>query len=259
MHSKVLAALFGLTLVACTGVIDGDVGGEGEGEGSGSGDGSGSGSGSGEETLKPRVEATLDKITLNTELGVTEKVTVTLTSKDGFAGAVTVTPAMEFTGTPGTWTVTADKTSSTLTAGGTDTIIIDVAIPSDSAALTGTLKFDVSNLAPDAPALSSTINVANQYSLSVAAASGAALPHSYIHSSNLLRLRKGAKLIFKNDDSIRHVIHGSGNIPHQDQNDQTQGQPGTSYIVDVTEGDGTWYCHTHNESNVRSYAIQVVE
>ena len=47
-------------------------------------------------------------------------------------------------------------------------------------------------------------------------------------------------------DSLTHVIHGSGGIPHESV---IGGGPGTTYTVTVNSS-GTWYCHTHENSSL---------
>jgi plastocyanin len=156
--------------------------------------------------------------------------------------------------TPSDWTITMSKPMATLTAGGTDSLTIDVAIPTDSAALAGTLKIDAtSGVAP--VALSSTLNVANQYTLVIPPGTGTAIPHAYTNAPNTLRLRMGASIVFDNQDTVPHRIHGDGGLDHEDAGG---GQPGAKYTQTPT-GSATWYCHEHNESNAKTYNIQIVQ
>lgn len=274
MHSKALAALFGLSLVACTGVIDGggpggggdDIGGESCGDGvTQSGEGCDDGnnlSGDGcssscttEQALMPRVMATVDKVTINTELGMTEKLEVTFTSVDGFTGPVNLAATVDYgAGADGAWMVTASKPSVDLVDGGTDSIALDVVIPSDTAALAGTVTLAATS-AVDPVSLSSTVNVANQYTVVIPPGTGAAIPHAYT-GARVIRLRAGATIQWKNEDTVNHRIHGNGAIPHEEPA-PAGGAPGSTYQVTVLEaGSGTWYCHEHNEDNF-SRAVQV--
>ncbi|HSK00889.1 MAG TPA: hypothetical protein VK932_06600, partial [Kofleriaceae bacterium] len=146
-----------------------------------------------------------------------------------------------------------NKPSVDLVAGGSDTINIQVTIPTDSAALAGTVKLDATG-SPEPINLSSTFAVDNQYTVVIPAGVGAGIPHANV-GPNLLRLRAGAKVIFHNLDTITHRIHGDGGIPHEGT---AGGTPGSKYTVTPT-ANATWYCHTHNEANAKTYSVSLVQ
>src|SRR5687767_857259 len=101
MRTHLLIAFCGLSLVACAGQIEGgdddipetcgnnapDVG-EGCDDGNNA-DGDGC-SASCELEPIPRLDLTVDKPTIDTELGTTHMVTVTATAANGFGGSVTI-------------------------------------------------------------------------------------------------------------------------------------------------------------------------
>lgn len=260
MRTSLLAAFIAVTLPACmVGGITG-IGGEDEtvgeggggegGGGGGGGGGEGSGSGSGEIQETPRVDATLDKTTVMTELGKTETVTVTISSMNDFTGPVPITAAVLDGATPVTgWTVTANPASVDLTAGGTATVELTVKIPTDSMALAPKLEVDLGGSAP--MAVESAFNVANKVTINIGAGTGMAAPHAGLPLNQPLRIRAGTMVVFHNGDTIQHVIHASGGIDHENT---ALGMPGTDYMVTPTS-DATWYCHNH-EGSGQSRAIR---
>ncbi len=201
----------------------------------------------------PGVTASIDKQSVTTELGKVETVAVTFTSVDGFAGRVSLASAVQYGTTPGAWVLAQSKPAVDLAAGGSDTITLQVTIPTDSAALAGTLKLDATG-SPEPINLQSAFTVANQYTVVIPAGVGTAIPHANV-GPNLLRLRSGAKVIFHNLDTIAHRIHGDGGIPHEGT---AGGQPGEKYEVTPT-ANATWYCHTHNEANAKTYSVSLVQ
>jgi hypothetical protein len=257
MRSHLLAGFVALLLPAClvgsgdiTGIGDDDGTGNGDGTGGGDGMGGGDGNGSGDGTqTTPRIQGSVDKTAVSTELGKTETVTVTVTSMDGFAGSVNVTPSLLNGTTPVTaagWTVTANPTSVNLTAGGTATVQLSVKIPTDAAALTPTLKVDLAGGAATA-AVDSAFTIAKILTLDIEAGTGTGAPHTKLPAPNApIRIRTGTQLIFHNSDTIQHVIHGDGGIPHENT---ALGGAGTDYKVTVSN-DATWYCHNHEGSGV---------
>jgi hypothetical protein len=244
MRTTLLATLIAMALPACmvgeggiTGLGGDDEAGEG---GGGGGGGDGSGSGSGEIVNTPRVDATVDKTTVMSELGKTETVTVTISSMNDFTGPVPVTAQVLDGATPVTgWTVTATPASVDLTAGGSATVQLTVKIPTDSMALTPKLEIDLGGSAP--MAVESAFNVANKVTINIPAGTGTGAPHAGLPLNQVLRVRAGTMVVFHNGDTIQHVIHASGGIDHENTG---QGMPGSDYMVTPT-GDATWYCHNH--------------
>ncbi len=244
MRTSVLAGLIAIMMPACmVGGITG-IGGEeetgGEGEGGGGGGGGGSGSGSGDIQNTPRVDATVDKTTVMTELNKTENIVVTITSMNDFTGPVSITPTVMDGTTPVTgWTVTPTPASVDLTAGGTATVTLAVMIPSDSMALAPQVKVDLGGTAP--MSVTSSFNVAQKLTINIGAGTGTGSPHTGLPLNQPLKIRAGTMVTFHNGDTIQHVIHASGGIDHENT---ALGMPGTDYAVTPTS-DATWYCHNH--------------
>jgi cysteine-rich repeat protein len=268
MRIHLLAPLLGFSLIACAGQIDGGVGGDDDIEGCGDGirtgdeacddgnniDGDGCSATCTIETV-PRVTSSVDRQTIATELGKTEEITLTLQSVDGFTGPLGITAVVDYGVDPdGAWITAVDRPSVTLAADATEIVTIRVAVPTDTAGLTGSVNIDVTG-APEALTQSAAVTVANQYVLVIPAGTGANIPHANVGPINL-RLRAGAKLIFSNQDTIAHRIHGpGGSFPHEEAGG---GQPGGAYEVSPTQN-ATWYCHTHNEINARVYNVAVTQ
>jgi len=254
MRSTLIAGVFALLLPACivgedgiTGAGGGQSGGgdmSGGGGGGGDGTGGGTGSGSGTQTT-PRVEASVDKATVSTELGKTETLTLTVQSMNGFAGTVTIAPSvMDGTTAVTGWTLTPNPATVTLTDGSSQTVQLSVKVPTDTASLAPSVKVDLTSSAATAT-VSSAFTVAKQVTILIASGTGTGAPHTGLPSTNTpLRIRTGTKLVFHNADGIQHVIHGDGGIPHENT---AAGQPNTDYTVTVSN-DATWYCHDHEGS-----------
>jgi len=242
MRTSLLAGLIAIMMPACmVGGITG-LGGEeetgGGGEGGGGG-GSGSGSGSGEITTTPRVDATIDKTTVMTELGKTENIVVTITSMDGFTGPVPITASVMDGATAVTgWTATATPASVDLSAGGSATVTLAVMIPTDPMALPPQVKGDLGGPAP--MSLASSFNVAQKLTINIDAGTGTGI-HNGLPLNKPIKIRAGTMVTFHNGDNIQHVIHASGGINHENT---ALGMPGTDYAVTPT-ADATWYCHNH--------------
>ena len=251
MRTPLLAGLLALLLPACLMGEISDVGGDDPGMGSGSGDGDGDGDGS-DNVPTPRVTASIDNSAVSTELGKTETLALTITGADGFSGPVSITPSLMEGATAVTdWTVTATPATVDLTENGTATVMLELKIPTDTAALAPTLTLDVSSTA--APTnVTSTFTVANQYTINIPAGAGTGSLHPGLPGVNEpLRLRMGAKVVFHNADTVAHRIHANGGIDHQD-NDLT---PGNDYIATPTDS-ATWYCHSHETPLNRPILVQ---
>jgi len=269
MRTSILtAALLGMFAAACTGTID-DVGGGGDDTGGGpdcgngvmdtgetcddgnttSGDGC-SASCSTEQTANPRVTAAVDKTTVMTELGKTEKITLTLTSVEGFAGDVAVAASLvDGANAPITTLMLTGPTSVALAANGTAPAEYTITVPTDASgtAITGTLKLDVTATGGNSN-LTTAVNVAPIYTFSIAAATGTQVP-MHPATNKTITIRRGTLLRMVNGDTVQHITHGGG-LPHE--NTTTGGQPGDTYEVNTTAiapGMGkTFGCHSHGDA-----------
>lgn len=248
MRSTLLAIVISLTTVACVGTIDGTTPDPGNPPGMGSNPDPGSGS---DPLPTPLVTATFDKPTVQTELFTTEMVTVTVTGSQGFSGNVAINPTLlDAQNNPiTTWTVTATPPSVTLPLNGSMTSIIAVQIPSDSAALAATLKVATQSSAAESTA-TSAFTVQQQLHISMAAGTGTATPHAHPGIPTNLNVKTGTQVIFINDDTIAHRIHGDNGVAHEPDDLA----PGGTYQITMTN-DGQWYCHDHGGDPARQISV----
>lgn len=254
MRSHLVAGFVAVLLPAClvgTGDItdvgdeSGDQSGGGDGDGTGGGDGNGGTGGTGGGTMNtPRVQASVDKTAVSSELGKTETLMVTVQSMNGFAGTVNINASvLDGTTALTGYTLTPSPASVTLEPGSSQQVELKVKIPTDAAALSPSLKVDLGN----GVTTTSAFTIAKQLTINIPAGTGTTSNHLMLPSPNApIRVRAGTKIVFHNADGTNHVIHGNGGIPHENT---ALGQPNTDYVV-TPSGDATWYCHSHEGSAV---------
>src|SRR5690348_6007685 len=137
MARPLVLAFLGLSLVA--GCTVGDTGGPGGGGAPDAGGGTGDAPGGGDDApgAVPRVDVSIDKPTVTTELMTTNMLTVTLTSANGFAGAVSLTASVvDAQGQPlAAWPVTLSAASLTVAANASAQSVATLMIPSENRGL----------------------------------------------------------------------------------------------------------------------------
>jgi plastocyanin len=177
-----------------------------------------------------------------TTLGTQVTFTVTLAST-GFAGPV----ALQVTGAPPSWVVSIGDSTQDLSANGTATTTVTVAIPTNGApAVAGdTLKVEATSTLGTRTAIS-VVTVANEYVVPIVDGAGTGA-HWGALAGTIVQLNVGTRLTIRNDDAAGHNIHTGGTIPgfpHQDTG--TELSRGETYS-NVLSGSGTdsFYCHTH--------------
>jgi len=182
-----------------------------------------------------------------------EVVVVTATSTMGFTGDVAINPTVVDTNGVAIagWTATAMPATLTLADGGSQTAMIQVKIPSDSAALAANIKIDLTSTAAPASA-TSAFTVQKQLHIPIEAGTGTLVPHPHPGLATSINVKTGTSVIFVNNDTIVHRIHGDNGITHE-PNDLAVG--GT--YTQIMTADGQWYCHDH-ESGTQIRNISVV-
>ncbi len=239
--SSLLVGFLGLSLIGCVGVIDGGdpVGGDDDGSGSGSG------SGSDPDPLPvPRLDSTIDKTTVDTELGTTHTFKVNLAASGDFSGAVTVAPtAVDASNVPVPgWTVSVDMATVTLATNGTAVVTGTLVVPTENNGLVGTVKFDVSS-SLGSEALSAAVTVTNQLTLVVTQNGNGQCVYPNAPTG---AVKVGTKVRFLNmgvDNIMIHTNEVAG-INHQDTGGA--GLTTNTAYERTTTGTGTvqWYCHS---------------
>jgi len=188
-------------------------------------------------------------------------VTVSLKGSGGFAGAVGLAASVVDTaGTaiPG-WTVSLDKPSADVAADGTVTAVATLKIPSQSTALAGTVKIDVTPAGLAPTSVTTAVTVANQLSLAMAVGNGTTCGQS---TNPALTVSQGTKVIWKNADPAKritiHIQGGVSGFAHEpDPGMAPAGNPGDTYVqTGAAAGTVTWYCHAPGTDNNR-YTIKV--
>jgi cysteine-rich repeat protein len=204
------------------------------------------------ESATPKVNISVDKPTVMTELKSTSMVTVTLSSAGGFTGDATLTAkAVDGTGATITgWNAVLDKSTITLTDGGTATAVATLTIPSDSRVLTGNLVVDVTSGAGNSQTMTA-VTAAKQITLGVQVAGGDCMYPADV------TIVSGTAVRFFNPNAVNFVIHSSGGngVPHQgpganESPDDPVTEPNTAYTR-TTTGTGAvqWYCHDLGPNN----------
>lgn len=233
----------------------------GEVEGTGTGDdddGSGSNPGSG-SSASPKLEVSVDKPTLSTELLTTNMVTVMLRARGGFAGPVTLAAsAVDAGGAPlPAWSVTLDNATVNMTADGTATAVATVKIPSDRPVLTGAIKVDATSSLGASTAMSN-VTVANQLTFKMALNGGAC---TYpVTSGTITTISQGTKVRWINTDAAARItIHINDNNAIQGfvhEPDPGMAPNGGTYEQTASSATGTvtWYCHAPQD-NVNRFRL----
>jgi len=249
MRTPILAAALGLSLVGCL------VGDSGTASNGGGDDDTGSGSnteGSGSNSNPtPKLDVSVDKPTIATDLFSTNMVTVTLAASGGFSGAVTLAAsAVDGAGAvlPG-WTVTLDRSTVDVAANGTATAVATVKVPSDAVAAQGMVKIDATS-SLGATTKMSTVNVAKQLTVNLTLnGTNCVYPAGMVGT---VRVAQGTKIRWVNGDTTANItIHVTEpritGLAHQ----QGATPPGGAYEETVGAGTGTtdWYCHNRNNPN----------
>ncbi len=283
MRIALLAALLGLSLVGCAGQI-GDAGGGGDdvapspdcGNGAidtgetcddgatTSGDGC---SATCQTEATPRLDISVDKPTISTELMSTNMVTVTLTGSDGFTGAVNLAATLvNATDTPITaWTVALDTSTVTVPIDGTATAVATLTIPSDSKVLTGSLKIAATSSAGVGTFTStSAVTATNQVTINMKLDANGQCIYPAAGTTNLV---VGSNVRWLNteaaDSGNRITIHiNNGDqygVPHQSD---PGSDPGTAYertLTGTPAGTFSWYCHAPGPDVGNTLRLQPVQ
>lgn len=224
------------------------------------------------DPVAPRIDMSVDKTTLSTELLTTQTIVVTLTSVNGFAGAATLTASVvDAANTPlAGWTATLDMTSVNLVADGSATVEVDVKVPTLYSGPTGTVKIDATSTAAPAT-VSSTFNVANQITYRLSVNAGACVyPLEYGKMNSRDRIAVGTKVRWFNEGTTNFEIHITGGdaygFSHQAQGTFGTADPvtemNTAYEQTAMSSSGgaliQWYCHDPDTGTANAGYFEVM-
>ena len=257
-----LAAAMTLPLIGCMIGDTGTPGSAGD-DGTGGNNPGGSnpgGSNPGGSNPTPKVDITLDKSAISTELNTSNPITVTVQGSGDFSGDValagTVVDASDVA-IPG-WTVAFATPTVTLAENGTSTAVATLKVPAKTTGLTGSVKITATSSATmGANVASATVAAMNQvtFTVKVDPATGKCVYPPGIPGSTTT-IAQTTKVRFFNTGTANLVIHfqpGAGQGPgvpitHQGQgpngNADPTTEPNTAYEqMPIGAGTGTWYCH----------------
>jgi plastocyanin len=129
--------------------------------------------------------------------------------------------------------------------------------------LAATLKLDVTSSA-EPVALSSMIDVAAIFTVSYAAGTGGTVANHPMQSGavgNAVTVKRGTKIRFTNNDTARHITHGQGFFPHEDQTNG--GAAGGTYELNTIAAapgqTGQLGCHETNHGGAAGYITFTME
>jgi cysteine-rich repeat protein len=276
MRSLLFASIAALAFPACVQDISGGKPGDDTGGGATCGNGtvesgescddgntaSGDGCSAGcqiESTTAPRVDATLDKASLTTELNKSETFMMSVTSANGFSGTVTIAAAIA-NATSGTADPAVQLTvppTVDLVAGQTTTVPIDLKIASDATGTDLSDKLTLTLTSSAGTAIASSPIVVKALFTVVFADGTNNVPSQHAAEGKNYTVKRGAMIRFTNDDStvVQHIIHGDGTIfPHEQPTgpDTTTQIKGKSYdvkTIGLSPGSvGQLGCHSHNST-----------
>lgn len=271
MRTPLLAGLLAILLPACmAGEISG-VGDDDQGSGSdmGSGGGGGGGDGSGSDVQDtPRVDLSVDKTTVTSDLNVETTITITATSAMGFTGDVTLAVSAEDASAAAItdWTTTLESTTLTLGVDETKTTTVKLSAMGDTAALAGTLKVTATSSAAAADAsVDVTFNPVLVVTFNDDGNGQCVYPVNHA-VNNPWRLSAGRKIrVVNGSPNLGLQVHTNNSIagfPHEN----VVTPPGEGYEKTVTTvGDiDEFYCHkgdgtmVEGGGSVRNY-LRVVQ
>lgn len=274
MRTSVLAMLLGFSLVGCAGQISGGGGDDDdvpETCGNGAVDpGEDCDGGEGCSAVctteaVPRVAVTVDRQSIDTELGKSETLKATFTSEGGFAGdAAVATSFVDGAGLVVTGVVPGGPATVALTAG--QTVVVDytlgVATDSTGTALTGTWKLDVTSSAATVN-LVSAVSITPTFTATYMPDTGATPAKHPVGSGaepSTVTVKRGAIIRYFNGDTIQHDTHGDGAFTHQGGGG---GQPNTAYemtTLDKAPGStGRLGCHENGHGGDGGYTTFTIQ
>ena len=213
---------------------------------------SGSGSGSGSDAgcyVPTRLDLTLDRSAISTELATSSTIIVAMTGSGGFGGTVTLSAGISDpygNPLPG-WAIALDRTIVAVPPNGTAIAVATVAIPSENHGLVGTARFAVtSSAATGTFAATASVTALNQITFPIAIANGLCI----YPAPSTLNVTIGTKLRWLNNptNTSNLSIHTDANtngIYHQATDPGSA--PGQIYETTVTGTPSTsvrWYCHS---------------
>ncbi|HWO25694.1 MAG TPA: hypothetical protein VNO30_43445 [Kofleriaceae bacterium] len=218
--------------------------------GAGFGSDAGAGSGSDCGSSVTRLDLSLDRTSITTELATQNPIVVTLTGSGGFGGTATLSGTVRDAGgniIPG-WAITFDTTSVTVPTNGTATATATVTIPSQNVGLAATAQITVTSSAVTGTfTRSASLTALNQITFGIGMLNGLC---TYPAPGGTVYASIGTKLRWLNKPTnpstiVIHVDTNPNGVFHQSTSPGSA--PGGIYEVTLTGTPGLsfrWYCHS---------------
>lgn len=207
------------------------------------------------ESPAPAVAVTADRGAIATELATSNTLTLTLTSRGGFAGAATLAAkALDGAGAPiNGWTLALDKPTIDLAADGTATVVATLAIPSSINTLSGVVKIDATT-SLGTITVQSNVTVAKQITYAMRL-SGTKCAYPVAPGSTTT-ISQGTKVRWVNNDAANRItIHmgavgGTAIMGFSHEPDPGMAPNGGVFEQTAQSATGAidWYCHNRDSS-----------
>jgi plastocyanin len=206
----------------------------------------------------PKLDISVDKTAVDTELLSTQTLVITAKGSDGFSGLVTLTATVvDGADAPiANYTATFSSPTLTLTTNGTSTAMLTVSVPNKMPAAAAKIKISAASSATlGTKAVASTLTVANQVTLKVED-NGTECKYPTAAMANR-EVLIGTKVRWMNAGASAMTIHIDSGIPgvvHE------PGSHAAGAVYEQTPGTvGTigWYCHVRGPT-VNTLNINVV-
>jgi plastocyanin len=250
-------------LLAVTGCVVGDAAIDGDDDGTGSNPGNGSNQPPPPPT--PRLDLTVDRPAMATELMTTNMITVTARAANGFSGQVALTAAVtDAAGAAMTgWTIALDTATIDVPLDGMATAVATLKIPALNTGLAATLKIGATS-SLGAHTAQSTVDVVNQVTYAMVLNNGLCV----YPPNGVTNIKVGTKVRWLNTDTQNRItIHMDrpvrDGLVHQDDPGSA---PGAAYErTTALNGDGqlsgqamSWYCHAPGPDTGAAHQLRVV-
>jgi cysteine-rich repeat protein len=210
-----------------------------------------------EAGTQPRLDVSVDKPTIATELKTTHQITMTLTGVGGFGETVNVAASVvdaTDTSLPG-WTVTLANPTVDVPMNGMATLVATLKVPSQNVGLIAKVKLDVTSTL-GAKTVTTDVTATNQvtFTLHVDNASGNCVyPTDGGSTTAKVMVSNGTKIRWFNDGTADLEIHVNGSpvasVTHQGQSPngltdpKTEANTAYEQTPNASTGTVTWYCH----------------
>jgi hypothetical protein len=198
------------------------------------------------EDPRPRLDVSISNAPTSPELGTTSSFVVSLTSKNGFSGHVTLNA--QLVGTSGSaptgWGLSIESTEFDVGADETFDVPAELSLPIRNYGLTATARVTATTNAEAGTHVAEfAINAINQYTIAVETALGQCV----YPPAGTIDVSIGTTLRWYNQgpDSVTiHVDPNGNSCPHQADPGMVAGGAYTCKLAGTPGSDFGWYCHS---------------